>query len=101
VNINVSLNNEPRGYACIHIATDTVTLFLNSISELFPHLNSMYFPFITIEDIIEEFIIHETIHKMIRIRDDRIIDGWHMVLCHLLSGLKECKCPISCFWRDT
>lgn len=99
--IDVSLEKEPRGYACLCADGETLIIFLDSVTELLPYLGSKYLPFQKFEDLIEEWVIHEIIHKITEIQDDKIIDGWHIVLCHLFNPkMKECKCPIDCFWRD-
>jgi len=98
--INVSLENPSTGYACLHRGNKKVTLFLGAIAELFPYLGSEFLPFQNLEEIIEEIVIHELIHKFTGVIEDKIIDSWHRLLCNLYPKY-HCTCPINCFWRDS
>lgn len=101
MNIDFSLESEPRGYyMCLHNNGEDATLFLANVTELLPYFNTECFPFSSIEDLIKEWVVHELIHKFTELKEDKIIDRWHIVLCHLLGGKTDCNCPIDCFWRS-
>ena len=91
-----SLDYEPRGYA--HLQNNTITFFLSSFSRIPFGIESC--PFENIGELIEELMIHELIHKITSEKSEEKVDGWHTLYCRLMSGRKECNCPIDCFWRD-
>lgn len=99
------LNFEPRGYAHVFEENNIIKciFYLGSICTI--PLYSDYSPFETIEEILEELIIHELIHLITNIKDDKVIDRWHILLCWLdnnswMNKERRCKCPIDCFWRE-
>ena len=97
MNHEVSLE-EARGYASYTITIDLMILWLGSISHLLDQFDTEGFPFDNFEDLVAELTVHECIHKMFPTINEKLVDGWHVVLCRRMSGL-TCDCPISCFWR--
>lgn len=101
MNVGVSLENEPRGYANLDSNGKNMTVFLANVVELLPYLGSEFLPFESIEELFEEWVIHELIHKFTMITTgEKLVDGWHIVLCHSFGSDKNCSCPVDCFWRE-
>jgi len=94
----ISLENSERGHAKLSTLTRNMTIYLPTLTKLLL-IPREYFPFNTISKLIEELTIHERLHEITRIREDYVIDSWHMLLCRLENGL-DCGCPIDCFFRD-
>lgn len=96
-NIEVSIKDS-RGYG--HILGTKITLYLRNIllhisfSEMYDYIPL----FNTIEDGINDTIIHELIHIYTGEGDDALIDGWKKMLCSYYNG--GCSCPVDCAVRD-
>jgi len=82
--LDFSLEQEAQGHA--NIIDGKVTIYLPTLSSLLVTPEE-YFPFNTIEKLLDELIIHEVLHMITGISDDHIIDSWHML--QLLRGRKR------------
>ena len=100
MNISLSFENPSRGHAFLCSATSETTIFLPTLTSLLK-IPRRYFPFNTIEQLLVELTIHEVLHQITGIREDYLIDAWHMLLCRSRNGRVECDCPIDCFFRDS
>lgn len=97
--------DDAEGHACLTPENDVI-IFLPTLVDLFD-ISREYFPFHTIEELFEEFTIHELLHSITNVEPgcaanlkDSIIDSWHILACRLLSNVQRCDCPIDCFFRD-
>ncbi|MBA7489844.1 hypothetical protein ES702_00378 [subsurface metagenome] len=96
--ILVTLKNSKRGHANLS-PTGIMTVFLPTLTELLK-IPREYFLFNTTEELLIELTTHELLHEVTGIREDHIIDSWHMLLCRSDSDRNNCDCPITCFFRD-
>ena len=96
--ILITLEKSPRGHACLSKTTGNMIIYLETLTRL---LNTPreYFPFNTIEELLSELTIHELLHEITEVKEDYVIDSWHMLTCRLI-GDRACDCPIDCFVRD-
>lgn len=89
----VSLEHEPRAFASIDTC-GVLVLYLNTIEYIMPEDA----PFTSIEEIIEELVIHEILHVLMGVDEDETIDSWHMILC---NDRPQKGCGLcNCFWRS-
>lgn len=95
--IILALEDSCKGYA--KICGDVMTIYLPTLTRLLS-IPREFFPFPTIEELIEELTIHELIHKITGVIEDETIDSWHMLECRVSNGREKCDCPIDCFFRD-
>ncbi len=105
--IELSLKNA-HGHAML-TRENNVVIYLRTLKRLLsqPELSKIgvvpgYFPFHGIEELIEEFVIHELLHAILPdVMDDYFLDSWHVLECRLRNNLQGCNCPIDCFFRDS
>ena len=102
--VDFSLKPETRGHACLRRRSRKLTIYLSTVKPWL--LDRAESPFTGIEDLIEELVIHETLHTILGRLRDKVVDSWHRVLCHLdnsetnVKQTRDCSCSIDCFWRD-
>jgi len=94
----VTLQNTERGHAVL-LQTGIMIIFLPTLTRLLKTPRE-YFSFNTIEELLTELTIHELLHEITSIREDCIIDSWHMLWCRSINEREKCNCPIDCFFRD-
>jgi hypothetical protein len=101
--VDFSLETEVRGHANINSKTGELTIFLFTI-ELDKKDNPLISYFEDVGELIDEIVTHELLHMILGGLTDKILDGWHRLICRQdnwhIEQARTCSCPIPCFWRD-